>query len=76
VKILDLSDKKAKSKERLSSRWRVRMHEVIFEADTSAGRIFDVVLLILIISSVFAVMLESVESIEVRFGSILRAIDL
>jgi voltage-gated potassium channel len=73
---LDLSDKKAKSKERLSSRWRVRMHEVIFEADTSAGRIFDIVLLILIISSVFAVMLESVESLEVQFGSILRVIEL
>ncbi|MCB9895412.1 MAG: ion transporter [Planctomycetes bacterium] len=43
--------------------WRERMHEVIFEADTPAGKAFDVVLLILIAGSIVAVMLESVPEI-------------
>jgi voltage-gated potassium channel len=34
------------------SRWRARLHEVIFEADTPAGRAFDVVLLVAILVSV------------------------
>ena len=40
--------------------WRDRMHEVIFEADTRAGKAFDIVLLVLILGSILAVMLESV----------------
>jgi voltage-gated potassium channel len=43
--------------------WKVKMHEVIFEADTPAGKMFDVVLLWAILLSVIAVMLETVESI-------------
>ena len=45
-------------------RWKHRMHEVIFEADTPAGKLFDVALLVLIILSVLTVVLESVASIE------------
>ena len=40
---------------------RQRMHEVIFEAETSSGKAFDVVLLVCIVLSVIAVVLESVE---------------
>ncbi|MBZ0135400.1 MAG: ion transporter [Planctomycetes bacterium] len=43
--------------------WRERAHEVIFEADTPAGKAFDVVLLLLILGSILAVMLESVPEI-------------
>ena len=43
------------------------MHEVIYEADTPAGKLFDVDLLIAILLSVFAVMLESVESIGAKY---------
>ncbi len=44
--------------------WRERWYEVIFEADTPAGKLFDVVLLIAILLSVMVVMCESVESIR------------
>ncbi|QDU07695.1 ion transporter [Gimesia aquarii] len=47
--------------------WRERLYEIIFEADTPAGKYFDVVLLIAILTSVFVIMLESVESIDARF---------
>jgi voltage-gated potassium channel len=69
---LDLLEEKVKSKNKLSAHWRVRLHEIIFEADTFTGKSFDVALLVLIILSVTAVMLESVASIEVRYGNILR----
>jgi len=51
------------------------MHEVIFEADTPAGKTFDIALLWAIIFSIIAVMLESVASVRERFGFGLRAIE-
>jgi len=56
-------------------RWRRRLHEVIFEADTPAGRAFDVGLLIAILASVVAVMLESVADIRDQHGDGLRAVE-
>ncbi len=43
--------------------WRETLHEVIFEADTPAGKAFDVFLLIAILISVVTVSLETVESL-------------
>ncbi len=48
--------------------WRERWREIIFEADTPAGKAFDVALLIAIVISVVAVMLESVGSWSGSFG--------
>lgn len=47
--------------------WRQHLYEIIFEADTRAGKVFDVVLLVVILLSVLEVMLESVTSIEERY---------
>jgi voltage-gated potassium channel len=49
--------------------WRDSLHEVIFEAETPAGRAFDVALIGLILLSVLAVMLESVSAIRERYGA-------
>ena len=49
------------------SPWRRRMHEVIFEADTPAGKAFDVALLLVIVASVAVVMLDSVAGIHQRY---------
>ena len=46
--------------------FRESIHEIIFEADTALGRVFDIILLIAIILSVLTVMLESVEWINDR----------
>ena len=46
------------------SHFRERLYEIIFEADTPAGRTFDIVLLIAIVGSVIAVMLETVPSLK------------
>lgn len=52
---------------------RHRLHTVIFESDTPAGKAFDVALLGAILLSVLAVMLESVAGIRARYGAELRA---
>ncbi len=54
---------------------RTQLHEIIFEADTPAGKAFDVVLIVSVLVSVGAVILESVAAIETRYGIILRYIE-
>lgn len=44
-----------------------RLHEIIFEADTRAGKIFDIILLWLILLSVVTVLLESVPEFSARY---------
>jgi len=50
---------------------RARLHEIIFEADTPAGKLFDILLIGSIIISVSMVMLDSVNSIQARYGRLL-----
>ncbi len=52
---------------RPDSGWRRQLFDIIFESHTPAGRTFDVVLLVLILTSVLVVMLDSVQSINARF---------
>ncbi|MDX5403918.1 MAG: ion transporter, partial [Bacteroidota bacterium] len=56
-----------KKEERPENQWRRRLHEIIFEADTTEGKTFDVALIILILASIFVVMLESVRPLDLRF---------
>lgn len=49
---------------------KIKIHEIIFEADTPAGKFFDVALLIFIIGSVFAALLESVPSIIAKYTNV------
>ena len=56
-------------------RWRKRLHEIIFEADTAAGKAFDVLLMISILASVIAVMLDSVTPIRASLGVTLNRIE-
>lgn len=55
--------------ERPVSGWRVRLHEIVFEADTTAGRYFDLTLIWLIVISVLVVILESVGSFREQYGA-------
>jgi len=50
------------------STWKNKLHEVIYEADTPAGKWFDIILLFLILASIAVVMLESVSSISNTHG--------
>lgn len=53
--------------------WQKRLHEIIFEADTPGGKAFDLALLLSILLSVAAVVLESVQGIRAQYGTLLRA---
>ena len=54
---------------------REKLHEIIFEADTKTGKIFDLILLVSIIFSVIVVMLDSVKSINAEYGDLLFALE-
>jgi voltage-gated potassium channel len=55
--------------------WRLLVHDVIFEADTPAGKFFDVALILAIILSIIAVMLDSVAEIRNEHGQLLNIIE-
>ena len=55
---------------------RERLHAIIFEADTPAGRWFDIILLVLIVLSVIVVLLESVNEYAARFGAVFFWIEI
>lgn len=55
--------------------WKERLHHIIYEAETPVGKAFDVALIVTILLSILIVMLESVGSIQDRFGVQLRAIE-
>lgn len=52
--------------------WRSKLHDIIYEADTPAGKLFDVILLITIIASIILVMLESIKSFDENYHRFLN----
>lgn len=55
--------------------WRAKLHEIIFEAETKAGKLFDVLLIASIVLSVVAVMLDTIESVNTLYGEYLYAME-
>ncbi len=62
-------------KKKSNRRWRDILFEIIFEADTPAGKWFDIILIICILISVLTVMLDSVSSIREKHGELLYAVE-
>ncbi len=50
--------------------WRENLYTIIFEADTRAGRMFDLALIGAIVVSVVVVVLDSVGSVAQRYGPV------
>ncbi len=55
--------------------WKRKIYSVVFESHTPVGKIFDVVLFLLILSNILFLMLESVPAISVIYYSWFRALD-
>jgi voltage-gated potassium channel len=55
--------------------WKSRLHTVIFESHTRAGKIFDVVLLILILLSILVVLVDSMWEFHSRYGNVFYFIE-
>ena len=52
--------------------WRHKLHEILYEADTPSGKLFNLVLFITIIASIILVMLESVSSFDNKYHTFLN----
>ncbi len=51
------------------------LHRIIFGVDTPAGKGFDIVLLLLILSSITILMLESVQDVNVKWAATFKKLD-
>ena len=69
MSLTSLADKKS------LSRLRRKLHEIIFEADTTAGKTFDLLLIVCILMSVAVVMLDSVKSIRMQYAGMLDIVE-
>ncbi|WP_405382415.1 ion transporter [Maribacter sp. LLG6340-A2] len=63
-----------KEEDKLSP-WQNKLHEIIYEADTPMGKLFDIILFILIIFSIILIMLESVKSIDQEYHRVLLILE-
>lgn len=52
---------------KLDRNWRLRLHEVIYGTHTPAGKLFDIILLVVILYSIIIVMMESVPRFDNKF---------
>lgn len=55
--------------------WRAKIHGVVYESNTFAGKAFDVSLLVFILASILVVMLDSVDRFHARYGDIFLALE-
>ncbi|MGW8194505.1 MAG: ion transporter [Desulforhopalus sp.] len=58
-----------------SPRLRERLHEIIFEADSPAGKLFDIILIASIVLSVIIIMLDSVASLRAQYGPLFYTLE-
>tara|TARA_R110002049_G_scaffold174462_3_gene341648 strand:- start:4410 stop:5255 length:846 start_codon:yes stop_codon:yes gene_type:complete len=56
----------------LKKNWKTKLHDIIYEADTPSGKLFDVILLITIIASIILVMLESIKNFDENYHNFLN----
>ncbi|MFT3903148.1 MAG: ion transporter [Niabella sp.] len=54
---------------------RQRLYVIIFQANTPAGKLFDIGLFIAVTMNIFILMLESVPSVSHRYGNLFRMMD-
>lgn len=54
---------------------RKKLHVIVFGTDTPAGKLFDVVLLVVIVLSILMVMLESVRDVRVKFEKVFDVLE-
>ena len=57
----------------MSEKLKAHIHEIIFEADTPSGKLFDILLIASILRSVCVGMLDSVQSFQVQYPKLLIA---
>ena len=56
--------------------WQYKLYVIIFQANTRAGKLFDTVLFLLILSNILLLLAESVESYSIKYDELFRQLDL
>ena len=62
-------------KKKTRQEWQATLRVIIFEAETPAGKRFDLFLILSILCSVVVVMLDSVSAIRAEYGLLLRILE-
>jgi voltage-gated potassium channel len=57
------------------STWRDRLYVVVFQSDTTAGRRFDKALLLIILTSLLVVVIDSIESVHRQYADLFAMIE-
>ena len=55
--------------------WQVKLHEIIFEADTKPGKAFDIMLIVFIFLSIIVIMLDSIKPLNQKFGHLFYVLE-
>ncbi len=55
--------------------FRKKIYIIIFKSDTAAGKLFDMILLVVILLSILSVFLESVAAFRARHGTIIQTLE-
>ena len=55
--------------------WRSKLHDTIYESNTTAGKIFDIALLLLIILSIVTVILDSIKIYNRQYASLFTILE-
>lgn len=53
-----------------------KLYHIVFEADTTAGKLFDIILIVAIIASVIVVMLDSVAELNAEYGNLFIGLEI
>ena len=61
---------KSKTSQTGNTAWQKKLHDVIYESNTVAGKAFDVSLLVVILASILVVMLDSVQRYHQHYGKL------
>lgn len=54
---------------------KAKIYQVVFESDTRGGKLFDIILLWLILLSIASVFLESITSVRLRYYALIRPVE-
>jgi voltage-gated potassium channel len=63
------------SRESRWKKWQADLHEVIYESEKPAGKLFDIILLAMIVLSIFVVMLDSVAELHAQYGDLFYTLE-
>lgn len=55
--------------------WRFKLFKIIYHSDTKLGKWFDILLIVFIIFSVIAVIMDSVSEVHIKYGELLLILE-